>query len=133
MRVEGVLRSVLAGAPAVAAIVGDRIFPRYYPQGAALPLLVYSRISTVDVAPTFDGSSRLRRVRVQFSAWANTKAEVEDLGDAVLAALLPYVEAPVSRIDLANVLDLFEPDERDDSRRGEAVSLFVFHTEPIGI
>lgn len=112
--VEDALSSVLATSPAVAALVGARIWPDKLPQTAQLPAIVYQRISTPEPAVTLDSAAASPgRCRVQLSLWALTFGETRQLVAAVRAVLHGWsgaVGADVLQlVRLANWQDDYEP------------------------
>jgi len=66
----------------VTSIVGDRIFADVADGTTAAPYLVYQVISTGGTTPQ-DGIRNLEFPTVQFSAWANTKAQAIAIASAV--------------------------------------------------
>lgn len=84
---EDEVYAVLSGAAAVTAIVGSGIYLARMEQGAALPALVFQRISTTP-SSTLSGINPTTRARLQVDAWAETFAEADALAAAARAALL---------------------------------------------
>lgn len=75
------------GDPAVAAIVGNRVYPMALPQGAALPAATYQRISH-DSNTAHDGPMTKRRQRYQITAMATDFNECQRLVFAIEEALV---------------------------------------------
>jgi len=74
---ETALRAYVLADPAIAAAVGQRMYPRRLPQGPTLPALVYLRVDTRR-EHDMDGPDGLPRPRVQVTAWgANVQAATE--------------------------------------------------------
>lgn len=86
MSAYGALRRRLTSDPAVAAIVGNRVYPMAVPQGAALPAVVYQRISH-DSNTAHDGPMTKRRQRYQITSMALDFNEVQRLTGACERAL----------------------------------------------
>lgn len=86
MSVSSAIYSILSADAALAALVGDRIFPSVAPAGTISPWLVYQRISE---RPTVchQGASGLSFYRYQISAYSKYQNEAEQISDAVKAAL----------------------------------------------
>lgn len=83
---EEAIFELVTSAPAVAAIMGDRLYPVTFPQAPVYPAALYSVPSRLH-AQHFGGSSNFRRARVQIDVFATTWAECIRLGDAVVSAL----------------------------------------------
>lgn len=86
MNIEEQLNYYLAGNTSIAALVADRIYPLVAPQEAALPYLVYQRISTVRER-SHSGPSGLAHPRFQITAAAEEYSTLRDLANAVRGAL----------------------------------------------
>jgi hypothetical protein len=85
---EGAVYALLSAAPAVTALVGDRIYPGQLPEGEALPALVIEHISSVRLgrldaqAPTHP-----TQARVQVNLLAASYPALKALRPVVMAAL----------------------------------------------
>ncbi len=102
MAVE-VVRTILIAAPAVTALVGQRISPVLRAQGEPLPAVVLTRVSLAPLnhlsgAPTLDAN------RVQVDSFAATYAASRDLADACRTAL------EAAGLTMESEFDNFEPD-----------------------
>lgn len=78
--------SILLADLNLVALIGNRVYPNYVPQGAAVPAVTYQRIS----GPrdhTFDGPSGLVKSRYQLNSWADTYGDMESVADAVRIAM----------------------------------------------
>ena len=88
MSAEAAVYALLAAAPAVTGVVGDRIYPGQLPEGQRLPALVIEHISSVRLgrldaqAPTHP-----TQTRVQINLIASEYRVLKALRDAVTAAL----------------------------------------------
>lgn len=78
--------TILTAAAAVVALVGDRLYPLVAKQAAALPFIVYRRVST-DRVCSLAGESHLEFVRVQVGCYAATYPGAKALAHAVLDAM----------------------------------------------
>jgi hypothetical protein len=83
---EARVYTVLTTTAAITAIVGARVYPVVAKQAAALPQLVYRRVST-DRVSSFAGESHLEFVRVQVDCQASTHLAAKNLAHAVLDAM----------------------------------------------
>ena len=83
---EDKLRTFLKNEPSVAAVLGDRIYPRRLPQKATLPALVYQRIDTPRT-PVHGEKSILPRPRMQMHVWAKTSKAAWQAADVVRVTL----------------------------------------------
>lgn len=76
------LRAHLLADPAIAAIVGDRIYPVHLPQGMRAACIVYNRVSEIETTHS-KGPSALVSTRFQFDAVSASVDEACALADAV--------------------------------------------------
>lgn len=118
--IEYAVRRHLLDAPAVAAIVGDRIYPLTIPQGETLPVITYSVVATDEDNQEGDAAT-LARARLQLDCWATTYKQANDLARAVRLALPTTTGAigsesnrveGVSIIPIETGRQLYEPDTR---------------------
>jgi hypothetical protein len=96
MSPEESIRSVLAAAAGVTAIVGDRIYPDEVPQGDPLPAVVYRRAAT-PFQLTLDDTVARSGGTMRVACWAGGRLVAEQLGDAVQLALIAAQIYPVGR------------------------------------
>lgn len=108
----GGLFTFLTSLPSIAALVGDRVYPRRLPQTADFPVIVYRRISTAgDLAHT--GPSGILTPRIQLDVWA----EDPDTADAVAEVLRRELDGyrgqmgdvPVGMVRIVNDVDDDQP------------------------
>jgi hypothetical protein len=83
---ESELRMLLLGQPALAALLGERVYPVTLPQGATLPAITYQVISGAGEGDGHTGPGLSRR-RYQFDCWAATYGQAADLGRALVQAV----------------------------------------------
>jgi hypothetical protein len=83
---EKLLADVLRASPAVAEILGDRVYPVIAPASAAIPFLVWRR-QAVQREATLGGPSGIANVTLAFDMYAETYEAVRDLADRCRAAL----------------------------------------------
>lgn len=114
MIVETVI-NLLGADPAVAAIVSDRIYPRFMPDAVAFPALVVTKVSGIG-SYVLQGDAGLEDARVQVDCYDTGAASVIALRNAVRRLLSGFRGGPVSgnpcAIDSSfciNDLDLSEP------------------------
>lgn len=79
--IEGVRTALLADAT-VAGLVGTRVYPRYLPQGGALPAIALHLISGVPDQASSGPTGPIER-RVQVDCWAERYAAAASLAKAV--------------------------------------------------
>jgi hypothetical protein len=77
---ERLLADELKTDPAVAAVVGDRIYPVIAPATAAIPFVVWRR-SAVQREQTLSGPAGMPSVTLQFDMYAETYEAVRELAD----------------------------------------------------
>ena len=110
---EAIINRLLATA-GVTALVGTRVYPGVRTQGAALPALVFNRISGVRDYTMIEASGQVES-RVQIDAWAASYAAAKTLARAVRASL-SGIAGTYSGVEVQGV---FLDGERD-SFEGEA-------------
>lgn len=89
MQIDEQIYSVLTAAPAVTGLVGARLYPVQGLQAAALPYVVWTRISTVpETQHDTAGTPGLHRSVYQVSCYDTTFRAADALAAAVGAALL---------------------------------------------
>ena len=92
MQAEKAVRALLLGDAEVFARVGSRIYHVTFPQGSAMPVITYQRISGQHEYSQ-DGLEGLETARIQVSVWTEPEdyADAKLLGDKVKLALSGYV------------------------------------------
>lgn len=83
MSIETDFRAALVADSAVAAIVGTRVALNGVPQGADVPLVVFIAAHTYDRG--LDNTILAHGCTLTVQCWADTGAQAEALGDAVMA------------------------------------------------
>jgi hypothetical protein len=112
--IESGLLAFLVGNTGLTALVGTRIYPLRVPEGAALPALVYYKISGPS-EHSKDGDMNLNHPRFQFTAWANKYGDAKAVGTAVTSALNAFANGSsmggivVAQIIVENDTDLHDP------------------------
>lgn len=86
MNAELAVYSLLKDAPAIIALVADRIFPLLAPQDVDVPFLVYQRVSGVRWR-SLSGPSGMAQPRMQVDAYAMTYSGAKTLATAVRQTL----------------------------------------------
>ena len=89
MDIEAALRAYLLTKTALTALISTRIYPDDISDGAALPCVVYLKVSDIPDY-THDGISSLRGPTIQFSAYATTKAAARSISKQIKAALCDF-------------------------------------------
>ena len=118
--VDEVIYSLLHDDPAVAAIVGVRIYPQELPQEADLPAIVYERTAN-DHLRSNDGATGIVNATYELTAWGDGFPDARLLADAVRLALDGYSgtvgSVKIGFILLENELDVLEESLLDERRR----------------
>lgn len=85
---EAIIQKLLATS-GVASLVGARVFPGVKPQAAALPAVVFNKISG---APIYDdeGEAGLDECRVQIDSWATTYSQAKQVAREVRSCLSAF-------------------------------------------
>ena len=96
MSIEADFRATLAAHAPLTALVGTRIALNAAPEGAVMPLVVFS--SSHDRTLGLDNSLLADRAELAVQCWAETAAAAESVADAVTAAVAtaPVARAPAS-------------------------------------
>lgn len=122
---------------AISALIGNRIYPDGIEQDAAMPAIVYWKVAT-DHEHTVAGLAGSAATRIEFEAYADTRAGSHALAKAIQNALMPRdgtypIRGLVNGITFLDVMlgqgqrsyDL-PPTEGDDERRFVVTQDFVF-------
>lgn len=99
---EQTLANALVADPAVAAVVGQRVYPVIAPASASLPFLTWRR-SGVSRQQTLAGPNGMATVVLIVDAYADTYEQVRDLADRVRATLDGYGTATAEYVSVRNV------------------------------
>lgn len=86
MNLETKLYSLLSSDAGVIALCSTRIYPLVAPQEAAMPLIVYTRVSS-GREYSLTGYSNLENPRMQIDCYGTTYSETKALAEAVTTAL----------------------------------------------
>lgn len=89
METGSTLHAFLTSNPAIAAVVGSRVYPVQLPQKPTLPAVRYNTISGLRTQSQ-PGVQGLRRPRVQIDCYAETYAAAVNLRELVAARLNSY-------------------------------------------
>jgi len=104
------LVAYLQAMPAIAALVGTRIYPLVIPQRDTLPALRYQRIDTPRER-SHSGSSHLAHPRIQLSVHALTYAETEAIATVLRTVLDGTAGVPrAGACAIVNEVDDYDPD-----------------------
>jgi hypothetical protein len=96
------LATVLVSDPAVASLVGQRVYPVIAPAAAALPFVTWRR-SGVQRQQTLSGPMGMPTVTLTIEAYAETYEAVRDLADRIRLALDGYGGTPADSAVVKNV------------------------------
>lgn len=86
--IEAGLFSLLSNTPAIAALVGTRIYPVVLPTAPTLPALSYQIVGAMS-KPTLNNSG-FQRFRMQFDCWGQDYSDAVTLREALVKALNGY-------------------------------------------
>jgi hypothetical protein len=106
---ERLLADQLKAAPAVAEIVGDRVYPVLAPASAAIPFLTWRR-QGVQREMTLNGPSGIATVTLAVDMYAETYEAVRELADRCRATLDGFGGSLGNFISVRNVSLLNESD-----------------------
>ena len=99
---EAVCRSALVADPAVAALVGTRVYPVIAPATADLPFVTFRR-SGIQREHTLSGPMGMPVVQMTVDMYATTYEGVRELADRVRQALDGYGTATAESVIVNNV------------------------------
>jgi hypothetical protein len=106
---ERVLADVLAGDPAVAEMIGSRVYPVLAPASASLPFVTWRR-SAVSREMTLQGPLGMPTVTLSVDMYADHYEDVRDLADRCRRALDGWGGSVGNYISVRNVSLLNESD-----------------------
>jgi hypothetical protein len=113
MNIEAGLRSFLLAAPALAALVGPRVYGLLRPQTSDLPAAMIQRITTARQV-LFCGTDKLVEVSLQVDAFAMTGDVAWGVADALRALLVDFTgmmgAVYVDQCTLENEFPLVDPE-----------------------
>lgn len=117
---EKALRDYLLADTAIAAVIANRAYWMQRPQGATLPALVMTVISSVPVYE-YTGAAPLVSARVQIDAYGAKYEAAKELARLVVARL------GGQRVLQSGVnMRFFKVDERDDRGEAQTAGVAVF-------
>jgi hypothetical protein len=127
------VRGYLAANPGVAAVVATRIYPDVLPQGYTVKTggaLTYTIIDTVH-DHLINGLSGIARSRIEFAAFASTRAGANLIAEAVRASKLQGYTGAMGGVDIESVMiasGIQTLDERptDGSQEHRYVTIFDY-------
>jgi hypothetical protein len=106
---ERLVADALVAAPAVAELIGDRVYPVIAPASAAIPFVVWRR-QAVQRDATLSGPSGVATVTLAVDMYATTYEGVRELADRCRAVLDGFGGALGNWISVRNVSLLSESD-----------------------
>lgn len=135
LTIEEGIYYLLANNAAVAAIVGDRIYPIKLPQDPTLPAITYQLI-TPDSMIAHDGMSGTGIKRYQITGFALSPDEVVDLIEAIRICMTCYkgtIGAGANTIVCQVMLPAggYESNEPEIERYMRALDFIIWHNEPV--
>lgn len=131
--IESAVFAYLATQPAITSLLGtqsaESIFPKRAPEGAALPMIVYRKISGRSLHSK-DGDMNLAYPTFQITCWAKEYAEAKAVLAAVRTALNAYTGptlegVAVPQIIVENESDLDDPQSLE---YGASLDAIVWHS-----
>ncbi len=129
MTLESELRTYTLAGPAVAALVGTRMYARKLPQNPTLPAISFQRIDTRRLHD-MTGPDGLPRPRIQVNCWATTPAGADDLAAVVRQRLDGYKGTwgtlTIGSCLLVGEMDLDDP---ETGRTSVALDFMIQFTE----
>lgn len=112
--VRRALRSFLLGAPAIAAVVAERVYTIKLPQGTTLASIVFNRISGGGDYH-MQGLSGFAQHRFQIDAWAPTADAAASLADLIRDRIDGYRgDMGTDSPPVVTVKGVFMVDQRED-------------------
>lgn len=119
----------LTGVPAIAALIGTRVYPALAPMGATLPYVVYQHISGVRET-AFGDDPGIARARIQVAAWSDEYSEARQVAEAVRQGLQRY-RGTVGGVEVLDVFVEADFDQYDEEalRYGAILDYQVIHRE----
>jgi hypothetical protein len=99
---EQAIASALISDPAVAAVVGIRVYPVRAPHSASLPFITWRR-SSVARQHTLSGPQGVTIVGLAVDMYAETYEQVRDLADRTRAVLDGYGTVVANYVSVRNV------------------------------
>jgi hypothetical protein len=112
------LYAYLKNDPAIAALVGDRIFPNVVPEGSILPAIQYQRITTTReyTYDPFGESHAWVGARPQITSWHSSPEVAMAVGEAVMLALSGF-HGDMEGVAIGAVTSTNETDVYDQRKR----------------
>lgn len=124
--IERALTYHLESDPGIAAIVGNRVFPKAGSQGADLPLLTYERVGGTHVHHLRGGSGlanatfQLNCVGVRYSDTVALREAIRNALDTYLGSMGPEGE----QVEVKSCLQIGSRDDYTSASDGGAVGVF---------
>lgn len=119
MSFKGDLYDYLKGAPAVAALVSDRVYPQTVPTAADLPWIAMTKVSSPSIR-TLGGDCGVENPSFRLDVWAATSETADAVADAIRNALSGFTgmmgDSDVMSARLDDLSDSFDaPDDGTES------------------
>jgi hypothetical protein len=109
--IESAVVAVLKADPAVAALIGTRVYPLNLPQSPTLPAITYQRISD-DPGLVLSETSDMQRVRIELDSFAATFSGARALDLAAMTTLHGYACGLIQLIRALNGLDIYDEETK---------------------
>jgi hypothetical protein len=109
MSFQSTLRDFLLGDAALAALVGDRIYPTVLEDGAELPAIVYFRVGgRTEHKPVVASAGTTRNFTVQIQAIGRDYDEADSVEEAVYARMDQATTTTLKCRALGETQDLYD-------------------------
>jgi len=126
--IEENLYRIVTTAPAIIALMSDRLYPVVLPQGVTMPAASYRQISDVPYV-THSHPNGLERTRYEFNVEADQWSEAKNLADALITVLSGYRRgaADTVRIDGIWLMNRFQDYDDNTGIHREILDFRVYH------
>ena len=131
--IESAIFAFLSTAPAITSLLGtqsaESIFPMRAPEGAALPFLVFHKVSGLSVHSK-DGDMNLAYPHFQITAWAKEYGDAKAVQAAVRSVLNGYAGPTLEGVAVAQIIVENEQDLSDPEtlEYGASLDAIVWHS-----
>lgn len=129
MTLEEALRAQILADPAIAAVVGTRVYPRQLPQQPVLPAITYTRVDTAR-GHEMSGPDQLPKPRMQVTPWAADVLTATNLA-ALIRKRLDGTSGMWSSVEIGSCLCVGDRDldDPDTTHRGVALDFAIQYRE----
>lgn len=131
--IESAIFAYLAAQPAITSLLGtqsaESIYPTRAPEGAALPMIVYHKVSGLSIHSK-DGDMNLAYPHFQITCWAKEYIDAKAVQSAVRSALNAYAGPTLEGVAVAQIIVENERDLSDPQtlEYGASLDAIVWHS-----